>query len=148
MAEKKLIKGKISELIPDDVNFNKGTQYGQSLIERSLRMYGAGRSILIDKNNRIIAGNKTIENAGQIGLDNILIVETDGTQIVAVRRSDVDLDTKEGRELALADNATGAANLDWNPEALSLATEKWAIDSEEWGVPIEFEEEEPEQELS
>lgn len=147
MAKNKLLKGNISELIPDEVNFNKGTEYGQSLIERSLRQFGAGRSILIDKNNRIIAGNKTIENAGQIGLENLLIVETDGTQIVAVKRSDVDLNTKEGRELALADNATGAANLEWNPEALSVATEKWAIDSEGWGVPIEFKEEELDYEL-
>lgn len=141
-------KGKISDLIPDDLNFNKGTEYGQTLIEKSLRMYGAGRSILIDKNNKIIAGNKTIENAGQIGLENILIVETDGTQIVAVKRKDVDLDTKEGRELALADNATGAANLEWNPEMLDIANERWDIEPEAWGVPIEFHEEEPDLELS
>ncbi|MDR2009939.1 MAG: DNA modification methylase [Bacteroidales bacterium] len=63
MAEKKIIKAKIDQLIPDDVNFNKGTEYGQSLIEKSLRQFGAGRSILLDKNNKIIAGNKTVVNA-------------------------------------------------------------------------------------
>jgi hypothetical protein len=148
MAEKKVIKAKIDQLIPDDVNFNKGTEYGQSLIEKSLRQFGAGRSILLDKNNRIIAGNKTVENAGQIGLDKVLIVETTGEEIVAVKRTDIDLDTKEGRELALADNATGAANLDWDETALSEATETWGIDSEGWGVPIELGEEEPDKELS
>jgi DNA modification methylase len=148
MADKKIIKAKIDQLIPDDVNFNKGTEYGQSLIEKSLRQFGAGRSILLDKNNRIIAGNKTVENAGQIGLDKVLIVETTGEEIVAVKRTDIDLDTKEGRELALADNATGAANLDWDEVALSEATETWGIDSEGWGVPIELGEEEPENELS
>lgn len=45
---------KISELVPDDKNFNKGSEFGNSLIEKSFRKFGAGRSILIDKNNRII----------------------------------------------------------------------------------------------
>ena len=98
MTPKKIIEADIAQLVPDDVNFNKGTQFGQSLIEKSLRQFGAGRSILLDKNNRIIAGNKTVENAGQIGLEKVLIVETTGEEIVAVKRTDIDLDTREGRE--------------------------------------------------
>ena len=48
---------KLTELIPDDKNFNKGTGPRPGpLIENSLRKFGAGRSILLDKNNRIIAG--------------------------------------------------------------------------------------------
>ena len=39
---------KIKELIQDDKNFNKGTEFGNSLIEKSFRKFGAGRSILID----------------------------------------------------------------------------------------------------
>ena len=41
---------KISDLIPDKKNFNKHTEFGTSLLENSLRKFGAGRSILIDKN--------------------------------------------------------------------------------------------------
>ena len=148
MAPKKIIEADIAQLIPDDVNFNKGTQFGQSLIEKSLRQFGAGRSILLDKNNRIIAGNKTVENAGQIGLEKVLIVETTGEEIVAVKRTDIDLDTREGRELALADNATGAANLDWDETALTQAAERWEISPEEWGVTEFAEPEEPERELT
>ncbi len=40
---------KISDLKFDDKNFNKHTSYGMSLLEKSLRENGAGRSILIDK---------------------------------------------------------------------------------------------------
>ena len=47
----------INELIPDPKNANKGTKRGNQLVERSLREYGAGRSILIDKHGKIIAGN-------------------------------------------------------------------------------------------
>lgn len=125
-------KIKISDLTPDDKNYNKGTQFGNSLIEKSLRKFGAGRSILLDKNNRIIAGNKTIENAYTIGLDDVLIVETTGDQIVAVKRMDIDLDSKIGRELALADNASAKANIDWD---LKNINEDWTFEqSKEWGI--------------
>jgi site-specific DNA-methyltransferase (adenine-specific) len=125
-------KVKISDLTPDDKNYNKGTQFGNSLIEKSLRKFGAGRSILLDKNNRIIAGNKTIENAYTIGLDDVLIVETTGNQIVAVKRMDIDLDSKIGRELALADNAAAKANIEWDYDNIQ---QDWEIaEQEEWGI--------------
>jgi len=132
----KIIETSIEQLIPDNKNFNKGTEYGQHLIEESLRKFGAGRSILLDKNNRIIAGNKTVENAVNVGLDNVIVVETDGTQIVAVKRKDIDLDSAKGRELALADNATGKANLAWDEELIAQVAEQYSIDPEDWGIPM------------
>ena len=125
---------KISDLTPDNKNYNKGSEFGNSLIEKSLRKFGAGRSILIDKNNRIIAGNKTIENAGAIGLDDIIVVETTGNQIVAVKRMDIDLDSKQGRELALADNASAKANINWDFEAINFDWNETEI--KEWGLEI------------
>ncbi len=125
---------KISDLTPDDKNYNKGSEFGNSLIEKSLRKFGAGRSILIDKNNRIIAGNKTIENAGAIGLDDIIVVETTGNQIVAVKRMDIDLDSKQGRELALADNASAKANINWDFETINFDWNETEI--KEWGLEI------------
>lgn len=133
----KIIETSIEQLIPDNKNFNKGTEYGQHLIEESLRKFGAGRSILLDKNNRIIAGNKTIENAVNVGLDNVIIVETDGNQIVAVKRKDIDLDSAKGRELALADNATGKANLAWDMDLIEQEAERFDIDPEDWGISME-----------
>lgn len=132
--EEKVIRGKLHDLIQDDRNLNKGTERGQQLIEKSLREFGAGRSILLDKNNRIIAGNKTHKNAELAGLDDVIIVETDGTKLVAVKRTDVDLDTKKGREMALADNATVKVDLQWDTEQLESIAEDFDIDTEEWGV--------------
>jgi len=114
MAKDKHIK--ISELIPDDKNFNKGSQFGNSLIEKSFTKFGAGRSILLDKNNRIIAGNKSVENASAIGMEDVQIVESDGKRIIAVKRTDIDLDSPEGREMALADNAAAKANIVFDAE--------------------------------
>ena len=127
-------KAKLKDLIQDDRNLNKGTERGQQLIEKSLREFGAGRSLLLDKNNRIIAGNKTHKNAEAIGMDDVIIVETDGTKLVAVKRTDVDLDTKKGREMALADNATVKVDLQWDTEQLESVAEDFGIDMEAWDV--------------
>ena len=133
MAEQ-LKQGKVHDLIQDDRNLNKGTERGQQLIEKSLRQFGAGRSILVDKNNRIIAGNKTHANAEAAGIDDAVIVETDGSKLVVVKRTDIDLDTKQGREMALADNASVKVDLDWDTDALNSVAEDFEINTEEWGV--------------
>lgn len=133
MAEQ-LKQGKVHDLIQDDRNLNKGTERGQQLIEKSLRQFGAGRSILVDKNNRIIAGNKTHANAEAAGIDDAVIVETDGTKLVVVKRTDIDLDSKQGREMALADNATVKVDLDWDTDALNSVAEDFEINTEEWGI--------------
>lgn len=127
-------KAKLKDLIQDDRNLNKGTERGQELIEKSLREFGAGRSLLLDKNNRIIAGNKTHKNAEALGMDDVIIVETDGTKLVAVKRTDVDLDTKKGREMALADNATVKVDLEWDTEELNSIAEDFDIDVNRWGL--------------
>lgn len=132
MAETKQVN--IEQLVYDDRNFNKHTEYGMSLLEKSLRNNGAGRSILIDKNNRIIGGNGVVETAVNIGMDKVRIIETDGTELIAVKRKDIDLDSKQGREMALADNATASADLQWDVEALDEVGKEYEIDTEDWGV--------------
>lgn len=129
-------KAKLKDLIQDDRNLNKGTERGQELIEKSLREFGAGRSLLLDKNNRIIAGNKTHKNAEALGMDDVIIVETDGTKLVAVKRTDVDLDTKKGREMALADNATVKSDLDWDTDMMKDVGGDFGIDMNDWDVEI------------
>ena len=121
---------KLTDLTLDNANYNKGTEFGNSLIDKSLSKFGAGRSILIDKNNRIIAGNKTTGNAVANGFENVRIIETDGTEIIAVKRTDIDLDSKHGREMALADNATAKANIEWDFDTLT----EWDMPIEEWGI--------------
>ena len=105
----------LNSLIPDRANANRGTKRGRKALESSLKKYGAGRSILIDRNGRIIAGNKTVEAAGKIGIENVIVVPTDGKQIVAVQRMDLDIDSVAGRELAYADNRVGELSLNWDP---------------------------------
>lgn len=105
---------KLSDLTPDSHNANKGTERGRALLEKSLRQYGAGRSILLDKHGRIIAGNKTAEVASEIGLEDVVIVRTSGDKVVAVLREDLDLDSEAGRMIAYVDNRVGQVDLDWD----------------------------------
>ena len=142
----KVLETSIDKLIPDNKNFNKGTQFGEHLMDESLRKFGLGRSILLDKNNRIISGNKTTEKAGELGYEKVLVIETDGSTLVAVKRNDIDLDSTVGRELALADNATSKANLSWDEGMIMQCAEQFDFDPEEWGVSMSEPEEESQEE--
>jgi len=123
---------KIEDLKFDDKNFNKHTEKGMSMLEKSLRDYGAGRSILVDKDNNIIAGNGIVEAAGNIGLEDLQIVESDGSKIIAVKRTDISLDSAEGRQMALADNATAAEDLAWDNDAIDEVSQQFDFDPGEW----------------
>ena len=118
MAKKITRDTHIGDIQFDTRNANKGTERGGAMLKDSLERYGAGRSILLDRNGRVIAGNKTLENAKALGFENVVIVPSDGTKIIAVQRTDVDLDSKEGRELAIADNRVAEANLEWDAEQI------------------------------
>lgn len=135
----------IKDLKFDDKNFNKHTEYGMSLLEKSLRENGAGRSILLDKDNNIIAGNGVVESAGQIGLEKVKIVETNGDEIVAVKRTDISLNSKKGREMALADNATAKADIEWDDEAIK--SEFNEEETKGWGVDLDWNDIEEDEEL-
>lgn len=102
MAEE-IKQGRISDLTFDDKNFNRHTDEGKAMLRKSVDRFGFGRSILVDKNDRIIGGNGVAEVSEDA---DTIIVETTGDKLVVVKRTDVDLDSKQGREMALADNAT------------------------------------------
>lgn len=120
----------IEDLKQDTLNFNKGTDEGKELLKRSLQEYGAGRSILIDKDDNIIAGNQATEAAIKAGIKKVRVIETTGDELVAVKRIDIDIDSKEGRELALLDNRTAQVNLAWDKKNF----EKAGVDMSDFGI--------------
>ena len=105
-----------SELKPDKNNANKGTEVGREILLKSLQDNGAGRSILLDKHNNIIAGNKTFEAALKLGLP-VRVIPTEGDEIIAVQRTNVDLYDEEdttGRNMAYQDNRASELGLYWD----------------------------------
>jgi hypothetical protein len=108
----------IGDLTLDPNNANRGTERGAVQLENSLRDYGAGRSILVDKHGVVIAGNKTLEQAAAIGLE-VETVRTDGNKLVVVQREDLDLQADpRARELAIADNRVAQIDLEWDVDEL------------------------------
>ena len=124
----------VSEIVNDDANFNQGTAVGMDLLDKSIEELGFGRSILLDKNNRVIAGNKSFDISKLKGIKKVRVIETTGDKLVAVKRTDIDLDSKEGRTLAIADNAVALANLQWDMEKLNEISSEFDISKAEWGV--------------
>jgi hypothetical protein len=110
---------KLSELVQDPVNANIGTLRGKTAVEVSLATCGAGRSIVTDRNGTILAGNKTAAAAQLAGLNQeVILVDSDGSKLVVVRRTDLDAADKKAKTLAVADNRTAELGLEWDPTVL------------------------------
>jgi len=108
----------LADITPDPRNANKGTARGADLLGKSLRAYGAARSIVTDRNGRVIAGNKTLAQALALDLG-VRVVETTGDELVVVQRTDLDATTDtKAQELAIADNRVAELDLDWDADVI------------------------------
>ena len=129
----------IDDLIQDEHNFNKGNEQGAQLLERSFRECGAGRSVLIDKDNRLVGGNKAQKGFKAAGKKKVIIVDSDADTLVAVRRKDVSLDSAEGRKMAYLDNLTTQVNLTWDETELeAVQADVEGFDVADFGVDLGF----------
>jgi len=107
----------------DPRNARKHNPRNLAQIESSIQRDGFGRSILLAADGTVIAGNATIDSAASAGLDDVIVVETDGTKVVAVKRTDVAPGSEQFHRLALADNR--AAELaSWDAEVLAGLNEE------------------------
>lgn len=125
MREKIKLKTKDNEEIELSLSksFNKGKIGSDKLIYQSFKQLGCGRSILIDSNNTVISGNKTIQAVQKLAMK-IKIVECDADELVVVKRNDVNLDSKKGYELALLDNLIASKSLEWNTDEVLKTMDK------------------------
>lgn len=113
--------------------FNKGTRFGDGLIRHSIQELGCGRSILVDKDGVVLCGNDVYRIAKELG-KKIIVVETDGDVLVAVKRTDLSASDKKGMEIALVDNLSQEKNLEWDTDAvLSSVEDVLSFDPRKWG---------------
>ena len=114
--------------------FNKGTNIGLEILRKSIKYLGVGRSILVDKNNVIISGNKVYETCVKSGINKVVVVETTGDTLVVVKRTDIDIDTKIGMELQLVDNLSTEQNLNWDTNRIiDYMNDNYSFDPRRWG---------------
>lgn len=92
----------IGQLIPDPKNARRHNPRNIGMLEDALHEVGAARSIVIDEDNVILAGNGVVEAAAQAGIERVQVVEADGETIIAVRRTG--LTPAQKTRLALFDN--------------------------------------------
>lgn len=106
----------------DKRNYRKHSKRNKELIKKSLEECGAGRSIVIDKDNSIIAGNGIYEQAIELGIKP-KIIETDGSELIVVKRTDLATDDDRRKQLAIMDNST-SDNSEFNMELLNADFDK------------------------
>jgi DNA modification methylase len=132
----------VKDLKSDHKNARRRTDRSASLIAESLKRFGAARSIVIDEDGRILAGNGTVEGAKKAGIDKLRIIEAEGDELIAVRRAGLSEDEKVG--LALADNRSSDLS-EWDHEMLRQLSEEhdltpWFEDDELLAEVLEPEE--------
>tara|TARA_Y100001951_G_scaffold61877_1_gene49399 strand:+ start:457 stop:957 length:501 start_codon:yes stop_codon:yes gene_type:complete len=110
----------LEDLKQDPVNARKHNPRNVNMIVNSIQELGCGRSILIDENWKILAGNATYEALVEAGINKVRVVEGSGDEIVAVQRND--LTKLEKARLSLFDNRASEL-AEWDTEVLeTLAT--------------------------
>ena len=126
----------------DKRNYRKHDKKNKSLIKKSLEKFGAGRSIVVDAEGEIIGGNGVYEQAQKLGLKT-KIVETDGSELVVVKRTDLKTDDDKRKALAVMDNSTS----DTSEFDLELLTADFSVDElSDFGIELPEDEEEEDEE--
>lgn len=116
----------------DERNYRKHSKKNKELIKKSLEELGAGRSVVIDADDTLVAGNGVYEQAQALQMP-VRVIETDGSELVVVKRMDIHTQDEKRRKLALADNSASDSSQFDN----GLLTEDWEIEElKEWGVTI------------
>ena len=94
----------VTEIQLDPRNYRIHSKENKELIKKSLTECGAGRSVLVDKEGKLIAGNGVFEQAKALKIPT-KIVQTDGNTLVVVQRTDLATADKKRQRLAVMDNS-------------------------------------------
>lgn len=110
-------RGRDTALQADPKNARRHSDRNKKLIRQSLESVGAGRSILVDAEGIVRAGNGVYEQAQALGLP-VRVVETDGKELIAVQRTD--LRGKDAIRAAALDNIAGdSSSFDYDAAILA-----------------------------
>jgi len=129
-------KIKLSSITPDDKNNNKHTVYGMDLLEKSVNKVGIIESITVSNDDKIISGNARHEVIGKNFDKEAIVIETDGTQPIIIKRTDIESNTKQFYEASILANTTAKKNIDFDIEVIESLGVEYDIDVVDLGVDI------------
>ena len=130
---------KISDFEKDSKNFNKHTEYGMALLQKSIEQVGVIESITVSADDKVITGNARQEKMIEVfGAEiDAMIIETDGKKPIILKRTDIQSGTKEFHEAALLANTTAKQNILFDFDLIQeIAVDEFDIDIIELGVDI------------
>lgn len=141
----------MSNIKIDPNNYRIHDDKNKRLIRKSLEECGAGRSILFDNDDCIIAGNGVYEQAQELGLK-VRVIESDGTELIAIKRKDLSTEDARRKALALADNHTSDTSFfDFDAVVKDFGVEEldaWEIDLSSVTIDMENRDEDIPDELT
>ena len=94
----------LKDLKFDKRNYRRHDEKNQNLIKKSINEVGFGRSVVIDADNEIICGNGVVSQVAKN--TPIKIIETNGSELIVVKRTDLKTDDVKRKQLAVMDNST------------------------------------------
>jgi hypothetical protein len=131
------------KIVQDDKNFNRHTEEGMRLLKHSVEEVGVIESITVASDGKIISGNAREETFSEVlGEVEPIVVETDGTQPIVIKRTDIQSGTDKFYKAAILANTTPKENIDFNHAQIrKIAVEEHKIDVEKIGIvfPSQFE---------
>src|SRR4029434_4120890 len=92
----------LADLKADPHNARLRTERSAAMLSTSIEELGFGRSIVVDGQNQIVAGHGTVDACAAAGIEKVLIIDTTGHEVIALRRAD--LTPEQARRLAYLDN--------------------------------------------
>jgi hypothetical protein len=117
----------MSNIKQDPNNAKMHGEGNKAQIYKSLKELGAGRSVVVDNEDYLIAGNGVFEQAKKLGIK-IKTIESNGTELIVIKRTDLNYEDEKRRRLAIADNATSETS-EWNFEELTEdEINEWSIE--------------------
>lgn len=125
----------LKDLKFDKRNYRRHNDRNKELIKKSIEEVGFGRSIVIDAENEIVCGNGVVSQADKN--TKIKVIETDGSELVVIKRTDLKTSDAKRKQLAVMDNSAS----DTSDFDMGLLQEDFSIDDlNDWGIEIKFEE--------
>jgi hypothetical protein len=125
----------VKDLVHDPNQVRRHNQRNLGMLGDGLQKVGAARSIVIDEDNRILAGNGTVEAAGERGITGVRVIEADGHELIAVRRRG--LTEAQKVELAIYDNRSSDL-AGYDMAALERVTDAFGLERADFFTPVEL----------